>query len=194
MRSSIYALATLALAAVLAGGCGTSPKSEEGKADLQGGADRAVTRLTEKDPGLRDFINKGYGHAVFPKVGKGGLIVGGGYGRGVVYEKSAMIGYADITQATIGAQIGGQTFSQVIVFENKEALDRFRQNKLEFAANASAVAIEAGAAKAAKYENGVAVFIEPRAGLMAEAAVGGQKFTFVPSSASGAGSTTKPAT
>ena len=190
MRIGMYA-AALGLAAMLIGGCGTTPKSDEAKADLQGGADRAVERMTSKDASLRGFIDKGYAHVVFPKVGKGGLIVGGGYGRGVVYEQGAMVGYADITQATVGAQIGGQTFSQLMVFQNKEAFDRFRQNKLEFSANASAVAIETGAATAAKYDNGVAVFVEPRAGLMAEAAIGGQKFTFVP--ADGAGATTKPA-
>lgn len=196
MRRSIYAVAAVAMAALLAG-CGTTPRTEQGREDLRSGAERAMDRLTSKDPGLREFVNNGHGHVIFPKVGKGGLIVGGGYGRGIVYEQGAMIGYADITQATIGAQIGGQTFSELIVFENPNALDRFRQNKLEFAANASAVAIQAGAAASAKYENGVAVFVEPRAGLMAEAAIGGQKFTFVPARGvnanAGSHATTRPA-
>ncbi len=124
------------------------------------------------------------------------MIVGGGYGRGIVYEQGAMIGYADITQATVGAQIGGQTFSELLVFQSKEALDRFRQNKLEFSANASAVIMKKGAAKAARFENGVAIFVEPRAGAMAEASVGGQKFTFVSDTSGGAttrsSATTRP--
>ena len=191
MRTSMYALAAILLAA-MAMGCRTTPKSAEAKEDLRGGAERALERMTAADPDLRGVIDSGYGYAIFPKVGKGGLIVGGGYGRGIVYEQGTMIGYADITQATIGAQIGGQTFSELLVFQNKEALDRFRQNKLEFSANASAVILKKGAAKAARFENGVAIFIEPRAGAMAEASVGGQKFTFVSDdAAAGTGATTR---
>ena len=195
MRTSMYAIAAVWLAAMVMG-CSTTPKSAEGKEDLQGWAQRAIDRMTAADPDLRGVIDASHGYAVFPKVGKGGLIVGGGYGRGVVYEQGAMIGYADLTQASIGAQIGGQTFSELLVFENKEALDRFRQNKLEFSANASAVILKKGAAKAARFENGVAIFIEPRAGAMAEASVGGQKFTFVADAGGGAttrsSATTRP--
>ncbi len=193
MRTRIYPIAAVCLAALLMG-CRTTPKSAEAKEDLKSGAERAVERMTAADPDLRGVLDRAHGYAAFPKVGKGGLIVGGAYGRGVVYEQSTMIGYADVTQASVGAQIGGQTYSELVVFENKEALDRFRQNKLEFSANASAVILEQGAAKAAKFENGVAIFVQPRAGAMAEASVGGQKFTFVAAgSAGGSGATTRPA-
>src|SRR5688572_26923086 len=197
MRTSIYSIAALCVAA-LAMGCGTTPKSEEGKEDLMGGAQRAVERMTAANSGLRAQMDKAHGYAVFPKVGKGGVIVGGAYGRGVVYEQGAQIGYADLTQATVGAQLGGQTYSELILFENKAALDRFRQNKLEMAANASAVIVKSGVGTAGKYENGVAIYILPRAGAMAEASVGGQKFTFVPDTGGGAttraAATTRPAT
>jgi lipid-binding SYLF domain-containing protein len=89
-----------------------------------------------------------------------------------------MVGWADLTQATIGAQIGGQTFSEVILFENKAALDNFKSGKLKFSAGASAVAMKSGAAVDAKYTDGVLVFVEPIAGLMVEAALGGQSFSF----------------
>ena len=115
------------------------------------------------------------------------------YRRGIVYEQGAAIGYADLTQASIGAQLGGQTYSEVIAFENKQALDNFKQNKLELSANLSAVIVESGKAKAAKYENGVAIFVMPRAGAMAEASVGGQKFTFVSDNSAGGGATTRSA-
>jgi lipid-binding SYLF domain-containing protein len=190
MRRSTFTLATLFVAAMMMG-CQTTPKSEEGKESLQEGADRAVEQMTAADPSLRDVIDHAYGNAVFPKVGKGGVIVGGAYGRGVVHEQGMMIGYADLTQASVGAQLGGQTYSEIIAFQTKEALDRFRQNKLEFSANVSAVIVKSGAAKAAKFNDGVAVFVQPRAGAMAEASVGGQKFTFV--AGEGAGATTRPA-
>jgi lipid-binding SYLF domain-containing protein len=113
-------------------------------------------------------------------VGKGGLIAGGAYGRGEVYQGGEMIGFADLSQATIGAQAGGQEFSELIAFESQNALDGFKQNKLRFAANASAVALKSGTAKSARYDDGVAVFIRPTGGLMVEAAIGGQSFSYLP--------------
>jgi lipid-binding SYLF domain-containing protein len=185
-------LAAMCVAA-FAVGCSTTPKSDQGKEDLQGGAQRAVDRMTAADPDLRSRIDSAYGYGVFPKIGKGGVIVGGAYGRGIVYEQARMIGYADMTQASVGAQLGGQTYSELILFENADALNRFRQNRLELSANLSAVIVKSGAAKSARYENGVAVFVQPRAGAMAEASVGGQKFTFVSDMNAGGNATTRPA-
>jgi lipid-binding SYLF domain-containing protein len=185
MRTSIYAFVAMCCAAMVVG-CQTTPKSAEKKEDLAAAAQRQVDEMVAKDAGLRDVIDKAYGHAVFPKIGKGGVIVGGAYGRGIVYEQGGMIGYADMTQASVGAQLGGQTYSEIIAFENKEALERFKQNRLALSANLSAVIVESGAAKAARYTDGVAVFVMPRAGAMAEASVGGQKFTFVADESAGA--------
>jgi len=192
MRTGIYTLAAFCVAALVLGGCGTTPKSEEKKQDLAAASQRQQDAMVAKNPTLREEVDKAYGYAIFPKVGKGGLIAGGAYGRGVVYEQGRMIGYADLTQATIGLQAGGQAYSELILFQNKESLDRFKQNQVEITANASAVIVKSGAGASAKYENGVAIFIMPRGGAMAEASVGGQKFTFVPSDEAGA--TTRPTT
>ena len=97
----------------------------------------------------------------------------------MVYEQNQQIGYADVTQGSVGLQAGGQTYSELIVFENKEALDRFKKNQFEFGANASAVIAKTGAAANARFVNGVAVFVRPIAGAMAEAAVGGQRVTYI---------------
>ena len=91
-----------------------------------------------------------------------------------------MIGYSDISQATIGLQAGGQSFSEMLVFESKADLDRFTAGKMSFAANASAVALKSGKAASTRYTDGVAIFVKPIGGLMGEAAVGGQQFTFQP--------------
>ena len=139
-----------------------------------------MTRVKALDPSLEKQIANAYGYVVFPSVGKGGLVVGGAYGRGEVYEQGKMVGWADLTQATIGAQIGGQTFSELILFENKAALDNFKNGKVKFSAGASAVALKSGAAVDAKYTDGVLVFVEPIAGLMVEASLGGQSFSFKP--------------
>jgi lipid-binding SYLF domain-containing protein len=161
-------------------GCSTAPKSQGDRDRLVSDARETVNRMTGQDSSLKDFLAKSYGHAVFPSVGKGGVGVGGAYGRGVAFEQGNMIGFCDLSQASIGFQLGGQEYSELIVFENKAALDRFTGGKLEFAAQASAVALKAGASANANYREGVAVFTAGETGLMYEASIGGQKFTFQP--------------
>jgi len=179
MRNVICGLALGMLALGLLG-CSTEPKTDEAKATLHDDVQATLNQFSREDNTFRGFIDKGAGYVIFPSVGKGGLGVGGAYGHGEVYEGGKMIGFADLTQASIGLQAGGQAYSEVIVFENQEALNKFKNNKLEFAANASAVAMKAGAAGAARFENGVAVFVKPKGGLMFEASIGGQKFNFKP--------------
>jgi lipid-binding SYLF domain-containing protein len=184
MRNTLVLSLIALLASTLA--CNTAPKNEAKRDALVANADAALAAMKADDPSFDDFLDRAYGHVVFPEVGKGGLIVGGAYGRGVVYEAGKMIGYADITQATVGLQAGGQTFAEVIAFENKAAVDRFVNRNYELAAQASAVALKSGAAASAKYTDGVAVFTYVRGGLMAEASIGGQQFRFVPRDRNGA--------
>lgn len=173
-------IALLTLAAIAGTGCTTAPKTTAGRENLHDEAQLALRTMKQADPTLNDFLATSHAYAIFPGVGKGALIAGGAYGRGEVYEGDQMIGFADLSQATIGAQAGGQEFSELLVFESPGALDRFKQNTLRFAANASAVALKSGTAKSARYDNGVAVFIRPTGGLMVEAAIGGQSFSFLP--------------
>ena len=132
------------------------------------------------DADLAKWFDTAYGYVVFPSITKAAVVVGGAAGNGQVFEKGAYIGDAHVSQATIGAQLGGQSFSEVIFFETKAALDRFKENKYEMTAGLSAVAAAEGKSKDAKYTNGVAVFTHAKKGLMAEASVGGQKFKFTP--------------
>jgi lipid-binding SYLF domain-containing protein len=106
--------------------------------------------------------------------------VGGARGKGIVFEKGNPIGRATMTQASIGAQAGGQTFEQVIFFETPGALSDFKSGKFEMSADISAVAASEGASKSAAYKKGVAVFTLSKKGLMVQASVGGQKFKFEP--------------
>ncbi len=172
-------LAALIITAVAAG-CETAPKTEAGKENLEATVEATLARLRVMDPSLQPFLDKSAGYVIFPSVGKGGLIVGGSYGRGIVYEGGVPIGYSDISQATVGAQVGAQKFAEVIAFETKLDLDRFKTGKFAFAANASAVAMKSGAGTSAKFQDGVAIFVEPIAGAMIEASVGGQSFTYQP--------------
>ncbi|HET7307578.1 MAG TPA: lipid-binding SYLF domain-containing protein [Gammaproteobacteria bacterium] len=139
-----------------------------------------IASFKNKDPSLAPYFHDAYGYAVFPTVGKGGFIVGGAYGTGKVYAHNRLVGLSSITQATIGLQMGGQTYSEIVFFKDQHALKQFEQGNYELSAQASAVAATAGAAANASYSNGVAIFTLTKAGLMYEASVGGQKFSFTP--------------
>jgi len=161
-------------------GCSTAPPTAESRNQLLEQASATIREMNRVDPGLEAFARKGHGYAVFPEVAKGGLVFGGAYGRGVVYEQGKHIGYADLSQASFGLQMGGQTYSELIVFESKAALDRFEAGRLDFTADATAVILETGAAANARFVDGVTVIVRPLAGAMAEASVGGQQFKYVP--------------
>ncbi|MCG8434304.1 MAG: hypothetical protein MJA83_09765, partial [Gammaproteobacteria bacterium] len=140
----------------------------------------AIDLFKEKDSSIENYFDNAYGYAVFPKVGKGGLGVGGAHGRGEVYEKDKLVGTARLTQVTIGFQAGGQVYAEVIFFKDKKALDDFKASKLKLSAQATAVAAAAGASANAAYSHGIMIFTVAKAGLMYEASIGGQKFKFKP--------------
>lgn len=140
----------------------------------------AIANFKNTDPSMQVFFDKAHGYAIFPTVGKGGIGIGGAYGKGEVYEKGRMIGTTSLTQVTIGLQLGGQAYSEIIFFKDKATLNDFTGGNFEFSAQASAVAATAGASADADYSNGVAVFTIAKGGLMYEASVGGQKFSFTP--------------
>jgi len=139
---------------------------------------QTIATFKNKDPGLKIYFNKAYGYAVFPTVGKGAIGIGGAYGSGEVFKQGRLIGTSSISQLTIGFQLGGQAYSEVIFFEDKKTLNDFTTGNFEFSAQASAVAVTAGASADAAYSNGVAVFTMAKGGLMYEASIGGQKFGF----------------
>jgi lipid-binding SYLF domain-containing protein len=169
----------LMLAGVLAmGACSTAPKSEAGRAEIRDEAATAVATAQKNDPSLVAHMNAAAGYAVFPTVGKGAVGVGGAYGQGVLYEGGAQVGYCDLSQASIGLALGGQAYTEIITFQNKAALDQFKSGNFAFSAQATAVALKSGAGANAKYENGVAVFTMGESGLMYEASIGGQKFSY----------------
>ncbi|MBW1806512.1 MAG: hypothetical protein JRJ06_09205 [Deltaproteobacteria bacterium] len=132
----------------------------------------------EGDPGMQAWFREAYAYAVFPSVGKGGFGIGGAHGKGLVYEQGNLVGKSTLTQLTIGFQLGGQAFSEVIFFKNKQAFDHFTQENFEFGAQVSAVALNAGISADMNYSRGVAIVTAPKGGLMYEASIGGQKFSY----------------
>lgn len=171
-RLLFYFTCTLSLG-ILAG-CATTPSDQT----LIQESRTTLERFVERDAGIRRWVDQARGYAVFPDIGKGGLWIGGGFGRGIVFERGDPVGRTSVSQATIGAQVGAQTYSQVIFFRDEAALRRFQRENFEFSAQATAVAATSGAAATTSYERGVAVFIMSRGGLMAEASVGGQQFRY----------------
>ena len=140
----------------------------------------AIQLFKSDDSKIVKLFESAYGYVVFPGIGKGAVGIGGAAGDGQVFEKGTLIGTARMTQITIGAQLGGQSFSEVIFFETKEALEAFRSSEWAMSAGVSAVAAAESASADAKYKNGVLVFTIAKGGLMFEASVGGQKFKFTP--------------
>jgi lipid-binding SYLF domain-containing protein len=146
------------------------------------------------------LLNTAHGYAVFPTIGKGGVAVGGAYGKGRVYKEGKYIGDTTMTQVTVGLQLGAEAYSEMILFEDERALKEFTKGNFEFGAGAQAIAITASAgaqvgttgtsagASAGKrdaktvggYRKGIAIFTVAKGGLMYEASVGGQKFTYTP--------------
>ena len=154
-----------------------SAQSDKEKSLIQD-CETAKEEFIKTDPSLSNLFASAAGYVIFPNVGKGAVGVGGASGNGYVYEKGKMTGKAKLSQVSVGFQVGGQAYRELIFLENQEALDRFKKNKVELSAQASAVAATAGASANAKYREGVMIYTQQKGGLMYEASVGGQKFKF----------------
>lgn len=153
-------------------------QSDSKKEKIIADSKEAKSEFIATDHLMESIFDKAYGYVIFPNVGKGGIGVGGAAGNGAVYEGGKLIGMASLSQLSIGFQAGGQAYREVIFFESKDALDRFKESKFELAAQVSAVAVKAGASGNAKYTDGIMVFTMQKGGLMYEASVGGQKFKY----------------
>jgi lipid-binding SYLF domain-containing protein len=142
-------------------------------------AQSTISTFRQKDPSLERFFSKAYGYAVFPAIYKGGfMILGGGHGKGFVYENGVIIGRSTVTQVNVGPQLGGQSFAEIIFFKGQQDLENFKKGNYELTAQVTAVMVKSGMATNIDYSNGVAVFAMPNAGIMAEVTAGGQKFTY----------------
>jgi lipid-binding SYLF domain-containing protein len=140
----------------------------------------AIELFKRTDPKMGVLFTNATGYAIFPSVTKGAFGIGAAHGNGEVLERGRLIGSASLTQVTIGLQLGGQEYAEVIFFENLAALTKFTSNQFAMSAQASAVAASEGASRDAKYQQGVMVFTIAKGGLMFEASIGGQKFKFTP--------------
>jgi len=176
-----YLIAGALFLSVVAPACGGAQKESKTAADVPervAGVQDTIALFKKKDSTIEQLFSSSAGYAVIPDAGAGALIVGGAHGDGEAFEGGSYIGRVSVSQVSIGAQVGGQSYSQVIFFETAEALQKLKENSFQFAAEVSAIGVDQGVAKNAKFKDGVATFVIPKQGLMASAAVGGQKLSF----------------
>ena len=171
-----FTLLTVLTVLLMSGSANSQSTSKEKK--MVTDSRNAKAEFIRTDGLMKNLFNSAYGYVIFPNVGKGGIGIGGAAGNGIVYEKGNIIGKAKLTQVSIGFQFGGQSYREVIFFESKADLNRFKENKIEFSAQASAVAVTAGVSANVKYKEGVMIFTQQKGGLMYEASIGGQKFNY----------------
>ena len=174
------------MASLLLAGCSTAPRSQSARTMLKNQADLAIAQFKAADPEMQKFFTNAAAYAVFPNVTKAGWVLGGGYGRGIIYEMgpngAVSTGYVDVTHANIGLQLGSQDFSEIIFLKTPEALRDFKHGRMKYSASVSAVAADKGVSKDVDYADNVAVFTFGQSGLMLETSLGGQKFAYRPQS------------
>lgn len=185
-----FVLALVSCAGLAVAGCNTDHDTSDQSAytpkalTTESEARTAYNEIASIDPTLKaKFYDTCYAYAVFPKVGRFGVGIGGAGGEGMVFRGPAQVGTCSLEQVTIGPQVGGQSFREIIFFQDAATLNRFIAGPTEFSANVSAVVIKNGSGLSNNYVNGVAVFVQPTEGVMLEMSIGGQKFWYRPSNA-----------
>ena len=160
--------------------CASTPKTASSQLSLEQRADATLRDMRAKDASLDAAIARAPGYAVFPDVGKGGLVVGGAGGEGVLYVHGQPDGVVSINEVSIGAQAGGQSFAELIVINDPNEIGKIKSGTYSLGADASAVALQANAAASTDFTKPVTVFTQSHGGLMVEAAVAGQKLSYYP--------------
>lgn len=177
MRKIMY---TLVLGIIAMAGCSPVPRGIESKAVLEAEVQEAIALFKQADPEIQRFFDRSPAYAVIPKVFKGAFVFGGAYGKGRLYEAGKMTGYCSMSQGTLGFSFGGEFFREIIFFRDIEDVRMFKTEEFTLSAQATAVALTAGAAAKTDYRDGMAVFVMADSGLMVDASIGGQKFNVVP--------------
>src|SRR5579883_1290806 len=172
--------ASLALTCLVAA-CATTRPSPQATFTLEQQTNTTLGEMQSRDPDLRGLLVSSAGYAVFPNIGAAGaLVAGGAFGKGILYEHGVPTGYVEVRQGSIGPQLGGQTYAELLVLRDQTDIDRLKAGTFDLGANASAVLLKAGAAAEARFATGTTVFVEPRGGMMAAASISGQQIQFRP--------------
>jgi lipid-binding SYLF domain-containing protein len=168
------------LATVLCMSMSVSAQKTDKDRKIISDAETAKKEFIKMNNSLENQFKNATAYVIFPNVGKGAVVVGAASGNGAVYKNGELVGMASMTQLDVGAQIGGEAYSEVIFFNSEEAFNRLKNNELELTSQIAAVAVEEGRSLNTKFTDDMAVYVLPKAGLMAEVSVGGQKFEYRP--------------
>jgi len=170
-------LCLLAGSAMFAG-CATAPPTKAEKQSLRESADATLAEMVARSPDLQALTHDAVAYAVFPSIGKGGVLVGGAYGKGILYEAGMPTGYVSLQQASIGAQLGGQTFAELLVLRNSDDIDAVKAGRYTVGADAGVVVLSPEAAGRASVDSSASVIVLPRGGLMVELSINGQQLKY----------------
>lgn len=177
MRVSAF----VALVMVVAS-CATAPKTRSDRAALEQQARATLQTMRAREPMIDSVLDDAAGYAVFPSIGKAGVVAGAAYGRGILFEKGRPTGFVELNQGSLGATLGAQTFSELIVLQNRDAVARMKAGRFTVGGDVSGIVLTTGAAANVNFTSGIAVFVLPRGGLMADVSVNGQQINFEPRS------------
>jgi lipid-binding SYLF domain-containing protein len=169
------ALGCFAVAGLFIIACAHAPTKPGERADLVTAAHKTIQKMEATDPGIRNLLDQSVAYVVFPAVGEGGFIVGGGAGSGVVFEHGKQAGFAEVSHASIGALAGGQRYAEIVIIKDPAAFEDLKSGRFDVGAKAQAVILRSGASTNTTFEKGVAVFIDPIRGGMVNASVTGQR-------------------
>jgi lipid-binding SYLF domain-containing protein len=162
--------------AAIVAGCSSAPKTQAQRSTLESQALEAKEAMLNKDPSVRPLLDQSAGYIVFPEVKEGAFIVGGAGAQGVLFVNGQRTGFAQLSRASVGAQVGGQKYAELVAVRDQSTLDSMRKGSMDVGGQASVAIIKAGAASAANFsEKGVAVVIDPIGGAMVSAAINGQR-------------------
>lgn len=177
MRIAMLSFLSFCMVVAPATAFGWDPNELE---EYDGKSQEAIAEFKRSDPSIQRFFDAAAGYVVIPTVGKAGFGIGGARGKGVLYEAGVPTAIVTLSQLSVGFQWGGQAYSEFMFFEDAATLADFKRGNYELGAQASAVAITAGASLDAEFNSGVAIFTQAKGGLMYEASVSGQKFKVEP--------------
>jgi lipid-binding SYLF domain-containing protein len=169
---------TIAVLALLVAGCATAPRSPAERQSLRQSADATLAEMIAHDPAIEAVIRKAPAYAVFPSVGRGGILIGGAYGRGILYEAGTPTGYVSLQQASLGAQLGGESVAELLVLRSTGEIRRLKAGHFTAGANLGVIVISAGATTHAIFDPNASVFVIQRGGLMVDVSITGQQLSY----------------
>lgn len=169
---------TIALVAAVCAGCATAPATRAEKHNLQESADATLTEMMARDHAIRNVTDQAVAYAVFPSIAKGGALIGGAYGQGILYEHGVATGYVSVQQASIGAELGGKSFAELLILRNADDVAAVKAGNFTAGADLGVTVLKESAETSATLDRSTSIFVLPHGGLMVDVSVNGQQLKY----------------